>query len=158
MEKLSILCNKIALIIASTSFLVMTILIFSQIVSRFIDYSLSWTEELSRFLFIWATLLGISIGVKQKFLISFTMIKEALPTLVQRYLNIFIDLLILGFAVILVFYGIELVNRVSQQLSSAMRISMSYVYIVVPITGTFMLIHLLNNWYTQLFKKEVDQC
>jgi TRAP-type C4-dicarboxylate transport system permease small subunit len=153
MEKLSALCNRMALILASTCFLVMTFLVFLQIVSRVADYSISWTEELSRFLFIWATLLGISIGVKQRFLISFSMIKETLPKLIQRYLNVLIDILILGFAIILIIYGIELVGKVSQQLSSAMRVSMSYVYLVVPISGTFILIHLLNNWYTQLLQK-----
>ena len=43
------------------------LLIFSQILMRTIfNYSLSWTEELSRYIFIWQTWLGTSIALKYK--------------------------------------------------------------------------------------------
>ena len=43
------------------------LLIFSQILMRTIfNYSLSWTEELSRYIFIWQTWLGTSVALKYK--------------------------------------------------------------------------------------------
>ena len=42
-----------------------------QIVYRYaIEQSLSWSEELLRYLYVWATMLGISLGIRRKSLAS----------------------------------------------------------------------------------------
>lgn len=154
MQKLSDYINKIVVFLAGTSFLIMTILIFTQVIFRYIfGNSLSWSEELSRFLFIWATILGISVGVKRNFLLSITFVKDKFPSGLRNMLDIFIDIGILIFAFFLIVYGWELTQKVQFQLSPAMRISMSYVYVVVPISGIVIIIHLLSNWYDTIIKR-----
>ena len=55
-------------------FTLMVFIIFAQVIMRYIfNNSLSWSEELGKFLFVWISWLGISIGAKRKEHIKITM-------------------------------------------------------------------------------------
>ena len=44
---------------------VMTILIFTQVVCRYVMHnSLTWSEELGRYLFVWITFVGLPVALK----------------------------------------------------------------------------------------------
>ena len=46
---------------------VMTVIIFVQVVARYVfQNSLSWSEELARYIFIWLVYLGISYGCQMR--------------------------------------------------------------------------------------------
>ena len=46
---------------------VMTLIIFIQVVARYVfQNSLSWSEELARYIFIWLVYLGISYGCQMR--------------------------------------------------------------------------------------------
>ena len=48
-----------------------------QIVYRYaIEQSLSWSEELLRYLYVWATMLGISLGIRRKSLASIEILSD----------------------------------------------------------------------------------
>ena len=62
---------------------VMTVLIFVQVVMRYVfSNSLAWTEELSRYLFLWSIWLGASYGVKTKTHVKLTVLTEKLNSLI----------------------------------------------------------------------------
>ena len=46
-------------------FAVMVIIIFIQVIMRKANHSLYWSEELGKFLFVWISWLGISIGQRK---------------------------------------------------------------------------------------------
>ena len=46
---------------------IMTILVFIQVVMRYVfSNSLSWSEELARFIFLWLSWIGASYAVKER--------------------------------------------------------------------------------------------
>lgn len=83
------------------------LLIFSQIFMRTIfNYSLSWTEELSRYIFIWQTWLGTSIALKYKqhirVEILINIFKKAKN---KKILEISVNLIWIAFSIFLLYAG-----------------------------------------------------
>src|SRR5512133_657328 len=53
-----------------------------------IELPVTWTEELARYLMIWAALLAVSCGVARREHVAVTALLERLPRGVQRYLGV----------------------------------------------------------------------
>lgn len=125
---------------------VMTVVIVLQVFYRYVlDSSLSWSEELARYLFIWTVMLGASVGVKEKFHVAVTLIKNRVPKVLQRILDVVFDILLGVVALAMIIYGYDLAKSVAIQLSPATRISMYWVYLSVPVSGVLIIIHLLGR-------------
>ena len=121
----------------------MTLIIILQVFYRYVlGSSLSWSEESARFLFIWVVLLGASMGVKESFHVSVTLFKDMLPRRIKVTVDVLVNLLTGVVAAIMVVYGLSIAETVSIQLSPAVRISMFWVYLAIPVSGALMLVHL----------------
>lgn len=116
---------------------VMTVVLFVQVIMRRgFNNSLVWSEELARYIFIWLVYLGISYGAKQ---IRHIKIEGALlmfPKFLRPYIILIGDLLFLAYAIIIIYTGIDLVQRqmMLNQVSPALSIPMSIVY-AAPVVG-----------------------
>ncbi|MBU8908950.1 TRAP transporter small permease, partial [Desertibacillus haloalkaliphilus] len=85
---------------------VMVAVIALQVFMRYVmGSSLSWSEELARYCFIWLVYLGISYGVKKQRHIKVDVLLLALKDRGKIILNIFANVLFLGFAVFVIIYG-----------------------------------------------------
>ncbi|MGI6575733.1 MAG: TRAP transporter small permease [bacterium] len=121
---------------------VMTIVIAIQVFYRYVlSSSLSWSEELARYLFIWTVMLMASSGVKHGFHVAITFIRDKLPIKMQNIFALLGSILMFAFAVVLVVFGIRLAWATRIQLSPAMRLSMFWVYLSVPVSGCLIVIH-----------------
>ena len=127
--------------LAGTFLTLMTSSVFLQIVTRyFLHISLSWPEELARFCFIWLSLLGACIAWERKKLHDIDIIFNYFPDAFKPFVALASNLLVCVVLTILVFYGAQLTALVHLQISPAMEIRMSYVYIAVPFASALMLI------------------
>ena len=133
------------------------LLIFSQILMRTIfNYSLSWTEELSRYIFIWQTWLGTSIALKYKqhirVEILINIFKKAKN---KKILEISVNLIWIAFSIFLLYAGTLLCKSMIARnvLSSGMRIPLVFVYSCLPISSLIVLIRLIND-SINLIKRE----
>lgn len=66
----------------------MVCLITLQVSSRFIGASIPWTEELSRFLFIWTIWLGLAAGFRNGQHPAVTLLPDLLPASARRGLRV----------------------------------------------------------------------
>ena len=71
MQKLEERIRKVLLILlwflAGAFLLTMTFCVFLQVLTRYVfHFAYSWPEELARFCFIWASLLGAGLALEQK--------------------------------------------------------------------------------------------
>ena len=133
------------------------LLIFSQIFMRTIfNYSLSWTEELSRYIFIWQTWLGTSIALKYKqhirVEILINIFKKAKN---KKILEISVNLIWIAFSIFLLCAGSLLCRSMITRnvLSSGMRIPLVFIYSCLPISSLIVLIRLIND-SINLIKRE----
>ena len=107
-----------------------------QIISRYTALipSWIWTEELSRFLFIWMVMLGAMIGIREG--THFEV--DVWPELGQKataLLRIVSNLLVLVFALVFVWWGIEFVRFGWDQHSELAELPMPFIFLAWPIAG-----------------------
>jgi len=133
--------EKLVLGILAILFAVMVISLFYQIIMRFIFKSAnSWSEELTRYSFIWMSMLGASIATRRSKNMDVDFIVNLMPKTLKIINSIFTKSLIIAFLLVVVIYGINLVDITFKQLSPGLRLPMAYMYASVPVGGILMLL------------------
>lgn len=116
---------------------VMSLLIGTQIFMRYVvGASLSWSEELSRYFFIWATYLGIAYAVRKDAHIRVTMLTDILTPGWRRAARILTHVIFGAFALYVMYQGWFMVEKTFRfgQKSASLGLPMGYVYLA-PLTG-----------------------
>lgn len=126
---------------------VMVAVIFLQVVMRQLNSSLSWSEELARYCFIWLVYIGISYGVKKDRHIKVDVALLLLKDRGKIILTIIANLLFIMFAIFVIRYGYDIASQllVFGQKSPANQIPMGLVYMATPIGMGLTLIRLIQN-------------
>lgn len=109
-----------------------------QIVSRMFFTSVSWTEEVARFLLIWITFLGATLAFQQGRHIAVRMLRDSLPPTLRRIVSGAGILIAIAFLATLTWIGWTYMTLQSFQRSSALRIPMNNIYFVMPLAGALM--------------------
>ncbi len=126
----------------------MTFLVGLQVIMRYVmQDSLSWSEELARYVFIWMVNIGISYGVKKNRHISIDFLNTILPEKKAAILSIVADILFIVFSCYMIFYGGEVVRRIgiTGQSTPALEIPMKYVYCALPVGFFLVSIRLIQS-------------
>ena len=138
---------------AGTLLIALTTAVFLQVFSRYLFHlSLSWPEELARFCFVWASLMGASIAAEKKKLHDIDLGYNLLPDSVKPFVSLAAHLMVCMLLIVLLVYGIELTQLVHTQESPAMEIRMSYVYSAIPVCASLMLISYLFETWDRFFE------
>ncbi|MDL2227095.1 TRAP transporter small permease [Deltaproteobacteria bacterium OttesenSCG-928-M10] len=119
------------------TFFLTIILISAQIFMRVvINSSLAWSEELSRYLFIWQCWLGVSFAERKAGQIQIVFLKEVISDAKKRYVDIFATIVTMGTAIALIYLGVELCLKImgGNVKSTAMRIPLYWIYASMPIS------------------------
>lgn len=110
-----------------------------QVFWRFILHNpLTWTEEFLRYLYVWATLLGIGVGIHRKAFTTVTVFSDFVKKrsrLGARMLHVLVIIGQLVFFLVMTYYGWILSQKGMTQFSPTMRIPMGIVYFVQPAGG-----------------------
>lgn len=123
-----------------------------QVIARYgLSMSTSFSDELSRFLFIWVSLLGAAYVLGKRGHIAITGLTDLAPPRARLGFELLAMGLVLVFTVaVLIFGGWLLVDKALRlgQISPAMQIPVGYVYLVIPLSGV------LTVFYTLLLLAE----
>jgi TRAP-type C4-dicarboxylate transport system permease small subunit len=123
---------------------VMSVTVFAQIVLRYgVQYSLIWSEELSRYAMIWCIFLGSSIALKRGELVGVEMFINLLGRRTGRIVILAGNVAILAFLAVVLFQGIVLVQISFAYMAPTLPISMGVQYLSVPIWAGIMFVHVL---------------
>jgi len=115
----------------------MTIIIFIQVIMRYVmRNSLVWSEELARYLFIWLIYMGISYGAKIMKHIKIEAALGLFPKKVRPFIVIIGDVLFLGFSLFITYTAFTVVQRQIGlgQKSPAIHMPMWIIY-AAPMVG-----------------------
>jgi len=107
--------------------------------------SLPWTEELSRFTFVWLLMLGASVGIYNQEHFALTLLRNAVPVAVQWWMELLVYLFELVFVGFLIKYGYLMSEMVWGQISPALGLRYAYVYMSVPVGAVLMGFHILGS-------------
>jgi len=141
-------------------FTIQILVVFSQVVSRYVfNNSLTWAEEMARYLQVWVVFLAAATAVRSGSHISVDYVTYNLPVKYKRSLQIIILVLTTFFLYIVTTYGFQLFLFIhnSMQLSPAMQIPMSIAYSAIPLGALFMLIESAILFLKLIVNKQVEK-
>ena len=139
--------------VLAASFVVTIALIFVQVVCRYVlRNSLSWSEELARYIFVWQIWLGAAYAAKIDKHINITVVRERLPQKTQIVLDFLVLAIWLAFSLFMVVRGIDVVNSIfkMKQRSPALQIPMGIPYMAVPVGCALMSFRVAQKIVTSL--------
>ena len=107
-----------------------------QIISRYTALipSWIWTEELSRFLFIWMVMLGAMIGIREGTHFEVDVWPDLKPR-AAALLKIVSNAFVLVFALVFVWWGIEFLRFGWNQNSELAELPMGFIFAAWPVAG-----------------------
>lgn len=123
----------------------MTIVTLAQIIWRIWFRSLTWSEELTCFLLVYASFIGSTVAFKRGANIAVTFLLDRFPAGMRRVFECLIDGVGIAFFGTTAWYGVVLCEQQATQMASSLPISMSWMYLVFPITGAIVILHLLAH-------------
>ena len=134
--------------------LIATVVAIIQVIARYIfSNSLYWSEEIILYSLITMSLVRYGVHISVEVLQAF------LGPKLSRIFKYLSTLLGMVFAVTLIYYGWRLFINTNNmgQLSPAMQIPVAYVYLIIPISGVFMLFRYIGLFQALLLDKEEKQ-
>ena len=118
------------------AFAVMVYSTSMQVLGRYVfAVPFPWTEELSRRMMTWILFTASTIGYRGAGMVGIDILTSKFSDKMKKRLDILVYILVACFGVFMVVQGYELTSRNIRQQSSALGISMYYVYIILPVSG-----------------------
>jgi TRAP-type C4-dicarboxylate transport system permease small subunit len=122
--------------VAVAAFAGMFACVLGQIVFRyFLGQPLVWSDELARYLFVWASFLGWIIAARRRSHLAIDMAATRLSPRGQAVLKIVGALVGLAFAALLAYYGWRITARNLDVETTTLFIPMGVVYTIVPVAA-----------------------
>ncbi|MFT3816890.1 MAG: TRAP transporter small permease [Rubrivivax sp.] len=132
-------CNRWLLIALLAA---MSVIIFTNVALRYLtSESIDWAEEVARHLMIWLTFTGAGPVLRYGGHIAIDNLQDSLPRAGAVALRALIALLMAGFAVFMIWYGVLYMQRAQFQTTAATQISFAWVYAAMPVGGLLLLAH-----------------
>lgn len=129
--------------------IVALISLFFNVILRYgFNYSLAWSEELVREVIIYTTFIGCSAAVKNRSLIKIDASVQIFPKL-KIPLTFFSNIVVGIFSVMMIYYGwqMAILQARTFQKTIIMQIPLVYLYAVLPLMGSMMLIRVIQVLY-----------
>lgn len=147
MKTLKNIINNIEEYISSVLLGAMVILIFLQIIFRFVlNLPLRWTEETARYAMILLIYLSACSGVKKEKHIRIEAIHNALPQKAALVYWVISNIIWMLFNLVMIVYGINMAGYIysTGQVSPVLHLPMGILYMVIPVCFTIMEIRIVQ--------------
>lgn len=118
---------------------------FTELIPRYI-----WTEELSRFCFIWMVMLGAMIGVRERLHFDVDLWPKLSPR-PDALVRILANVCVLAFTGVTIWWGVEFTRFGWNQTSELAELPMWLIFIAWPLTGISWLMFLI-----EAFVRDID--
>ncbi len=125
---------------------VMVISVFIQIVTRVIGITVIWTSDVATFLFVWLAFLGAAIAVRD----NEHFVVDVFPARAKTFsFNLVLNILAIAAELVIGYimlrYGANFVRSMALRMSYSIGVKMSYIVIVVPISGLLIILATLER-------------
>lgn len=122
-----------------------------QIITRvFFNQPLSFTEELSRYLFIWMVFLGLPYSTKYDKHISLDFFVRRFPKSVQFFLKMIVHVITLLVFVWVLRHGISYLIFSKNVKTSVLQVSKALVAAILPLTAALMILRTMEKMISDI--------
>ncbi len=135
----------------------LSLMVFAQVVARYVfNQGFAWFEELSRYLGVFMTFLGASLGVKYGLHFSMDFFVKRVPPLAARAMGLVSAILGAALFLGLAWLGWQHCAKLMRfnTLSPALQMPMYWAYLPIPLFSLSMGLRFLGRAWSQLRPKE----
>ena len=129
------------------------VLVFANVILRFAHSSIIWAEQACRFMFAWATCLGIPVLMRRRVLVAFDLLYHTGSRVVKCIIDLLGDGVALVFAMWLIIYGFEYLGRSGTKIFEGIGLPYWVLYSVEPITGILIIVVVAEHLFKMFNKK-----
>ena len=127
----------------------MVVTIMIQIIGRIIGHPSPWTEETSRYLFLWMMFVALAAGFNQAESSRVTLLIEKGPNWLKKFSEVlYAVVVVVGFFGFMIVYGWQVVQQqiMMNEMGTALKIPMSIIGICQPVAGVLGIIGVLQSF------------
>ena len=120
----------------------LTAVTFAQVVTRYLlGDPLIWSEEAARYLFVWVSMIGAALALREGGHFGLDLLIRPMPQL-KPVLGPLVILVMVMFLVILLKTGIHETRLASMQFAMTFPMRMQWAYLALPVGAGLMLFHI----------------
>ncbi len=139
-------------------FALMVLLVFGNVVLRYgFNYGIIFSEEVSRFLFVWMVFLGSVLMLHDNGHLGVHTVTKLLPLWGKKACKLVSDLMTLACCVLMTYGGIKIVKLNMANIAPVSEIPIGVVYIALLVCSVGMGILLLGSVYRLLSGQMTEQ-
>ena len=127
--------GKVLGIAAIISFIGVFITVMLQVLTRFLPVSFSWTEELSRLLFVASICFAAPIAYRDLEFVIVDILIDRMPSPIRKIVTLMIHIAIIILFVMVLKHGIAFAINGHRQMSSTLKFPMSYPFGLIPLSA-----------------------
>ena len=146
-SKLKLLLNNFELYAGTVCFIMLTVLLTVQVVSRYIlNHSFTWVEEIATMMFVWMSYFGISAAITKRKHLRIDFLLEMMPFKVKRAMLILCNVIFMAFCVYMTWVMLDLMEiALAGSKSPMLRIPYTVVYAIIPFNMIVSLVRLVQD-------------
>lgn len=131
------------------AFGVMVVSAWLQVIFRYvIQYPLGWTEELCRIMLFWCSFISLGALVYRRGLMRVDAFVSVFPPKIQAGISVCVHLVQMLFFFWLIYLCMRLVVLADSQMSTALKIPYSYIYLSLPLGLAAAVIYSFKTGWT----------
>lgn len=156
-DKVMFFVGKLQDVFSIIPLIAMCFIVLACVIMRYVlKTPFTWGEEASRYLMIFAAMIAIGMGVREKAHLGVTMFTDALRGKAQLFVKAFAQILNLAIYGVLAYLSFEFVvaQKMFGQVSAALKIPMYIVYSIMLMGFVFSCIETVYVIYRDFIRKD----
>lgn len=146
-QRLEAYTTRLSFGLAMLGLALMAAATFFQVVTRFVFNAPSaWSEVAARSIMIWTVYLGMAAAFRAGAMIAVDFVLQITPPRLRIYMHSIATLLCGLFLGLLLWQGILMTERVSNQALAGLPLSIAWIYAALPTGAFFALLALISRW------------
>ena len=146
LDMFTAIAKVVMLTLTCAIFFITIVAVFTRYILNFVP---SWSEEVPRYLLVWITYLGAGLAVNYKEHISLDFFFNLMPLRARQIGAMVLNVLIAIVGVIMVLYGIGLVQQFGDDLMESIPVKNFWLYLAMPISGGMMILYIIQQVWKQ---------
>jgi TRAP-type transport system small permease protein len=140
-QQINAIVEKLLLVIGAC----ICMILFAQVIFRYLGYSLGWSEEVSRHMLVAITFLGGTAAYKRARFIGLKGIGHGLGPRFQRVILIILQAVTLACFVILAWFGTHYTINAWHHTTASLQIPMAIPFAAIPLSAGILIVHVLAD-------------
>lgn len=136
--------------VGTAMLILIVVLVFLSAILRIVNFPIVWCVDLSQLLFIWISMIGADLALKNKAHMGVDLLVKIFPVKLQRALKVLSFALCLLFLVFIAFWGARLVKMNWKRKYQMLVISYSWATMAIPVLSISMILVIFEQFIDSL--------